>query len=280
MCSSVNQIKPEPPWSTEAHLERVYRRGRQLRRRRQVGVSTAALVAVVGLAVMVGGTTSTVLHPLRTLAGIDSGGSNNGDATSGDVTTTTSADSALAKGHRTTTTEDGVTTTRVPRPTTTVAGATTSVPSGGGGGNTPPPTSPIGACKSTDLVYTTRTNKGSYRPNEQVGIELLVRNASNRPCRAPGPCGVGPWASIENTAGATIWKNAPKAVGCTNPPPESPLLNPSDSHNYGTVASWNQLICPDGDGCEGAHAQPGTYRAIAHRGAVTASGITFALRSS
>src|SRR5438034_3824158 len=73
-CSSVNQIQSDPAWSPEAHLEHVYRRGRQLRRRRQVGATSAVLAAVVGLAVMIGGTTSTVLQPLRTITGSGGGG--------------------------------------------------------------------------------------------------------------------------------------------------------------------------------------------------------------
>ncbi len=229
---------------------------------------------------MIGGTTSTVLQPLRTLADVAGVGGGSGEDNAAGATTTTDASAAAAGTRRTTTTAaDGTTTTRRPSRTTTTANSSATTTSlGGGGGTTPPPTSPIGDCRAGALSYSTRTNKGSYRANEQVGIELIVRNASTRPCYAPGPCGDGPWASIEDTEGNVIWKNSPKAVGCTKPEPRPPLLNPSDSHNYGTVGSWNQLVCPAGDGCTGPQAQPGTYRATAHRGAANASGITFALR--
>jgi hypothetical protein len=229
---------------------------------------------------MIGGTESTVLHPLRTLAGI-SGGSANDDNTGGTTTTTSASSEAATKSRRTTTTDanDATTTTkRATTPTTTVrpSVAPTTPPAGNTGGT--PPTSPIGNCKANDLDYTTRTNKPAYRPNEQVGVELVVRNKSNVPCYAPNACGVSPWVSIEDTAGAVIWKNSPKTVTCGKPAPTPPLLNPNDAHNYGTVASWNQLVCPDGDGCAGPHAVAGTYSAQAHRGDTNAGGVVFALR--
>jgi hypothetical protein len=226
---------------------------------------------------MIGGSTSPILQPLRTIAGAGGGGSDSSDNVSAGGTTTTGPEGAVDRPRRTTTTVEGATTTthRPSRTTTTVAGATTTIASGGD--NTVPP-SPIGNCKSGDLAYSTGTSKSSYKPNDAVEISVTVRNASRVPCYAPAPCGVSAWASVEDTSGATLWKNSPKSTACSNPPPSSPLLNPNDSHNYGVVGSWNQIVCPAGDACAGPHAAPGTYRATARRGSATAAGATFALR--
>ncbi|HZN14553.1 MAG TPA: hypothetical protein VFB78_09825 [Acidimicrobiales bacterium] len=222
---------------------------------------------------MVGGSTSPILQPLRTIAGAGGGGGSD-NLSAGGTTTTASADADNKHPRRTTTTAAGATTsTNASRTTTTAAGNTTSTPVGG----TVPP-SPIGNCKAGDLAYSTNTAKPSYRPNGPVDISITVRNATNRPCYAPAPCGITAWASVEDTSGATVWKNSPASTPCPNPPPSSPLLNPNDTHNYGTVAVWNQIVCPDGDGCSGAHAPAGTYRAVARRGSATAAGVTFALR--
>jgi hypothetical protein len=228
---------------------------------------------------MIAGPTSTVLHPLRTIAGAAGVGGNNSDD-NGSSNQTTTTDAVTAAGNhpgRTTTTVAGATTTtrHSSRTTTTVAGATTTSAVSGGGGDPAPP--PIVDCKSGDLAYSTATNKSSYRPNEQVTISMKARNASDRPCYAPNACGIGPWASVEDSSGVLVWKNSPKTSSCAGA--TQPLLNPHDTHDYGTVGVWNQLVCPQGDGCTGSHAAVGTYRAIARRGSTTAGGVTFALRS-
>jgi hypothetical protein len=220
---------------------------------------------------MLGGTTSPILHPLRTIAGAGGGGSDNVSAD--ETTTTTSPDDAVNRTQRSTSTVPGATTTtRAPRTTTTAGGPVATSAAGTA------PTSPIGNCKAADLAYTTHTSKPAYRPNDAVEISITVRNSSTRPCYAPPPCGINAWASVEDTSGATVWKNSPASTPCPNPAPSTPLLNPNDSHNYGIVATWNQLVCPNGDGCGGPHAPAGTYRATARRGTATGAGVTFALR--
>jgi hypothetical protein len=277
MCSSVNPIKHDPPWSPEEHLERVYRRGRQLRRRRQVGVTSAALVAVVGLAVGIAGSTSPLVHPIQVLTGSNHSDNNKASATT--TSTTEAPDVALGPS---TTVGAGAS------PTAKRSGSgTAAVPSGGStvvtSGNTDdtPPTSPLGDCKTADLRYVTATNKSSYRANELVDISLRVRNAGDRPCYVPSACSAGAWASVQRSSdGATVWENSSHLVGCTKPATQ-PLLNPGDTHDYGLVGSWNQTDCPnpgDTDGCDGTRSAVGTYTATAHRGNTVASPATIALR--
>jgi hypothetical protein len=225
---------------------------------------------------MIGGTTSTVLQPLRTITGSGGGGSNSVNAS--DETTTTAALGAKATSRRTSPAAAGstATTQRAGHSATTAA----SPPATTAGGGTPIPTA-IGNCKTNDIEFTTHTNKGTYRPNESVAISLAVRNSGQMPCYAPGPCGTGPWATVtNNTTGEVVWKTTPKSTSCANPPPSPPLLNPNDTYDYGTIATWNQIVCPNGDGCSGAHAPIGSYSAIGHRNSIDAQPATFALRSS
>ncbi len=281
MCSSVNPIKQDPPWSPEEHLERTIRRGRQLRRRRQVGTSAAALVAVVGLAVGIAGSTSPVFHPLQVLTGTNGGGS---DAVkTQETTTSTKADDNVAPDDdHTSTTRSGRAaaspTKQAASPTTTVASGSV-VQSGGSTGNTPP-TSPLTDCKAGDLRYFTATNKTSYRAGDTVDISLRARNASDHPCYAPSACSAEASATVQRESdGATVYQSSPHLVGCTRPATQ-PLLNPGDVQDYGVVGSWNQGVCSGSatDGCSGERSPVGTYTATAKRGSTAASSATFALR--
>jgi hypothetical protein len=275
MCSSVSQIKPDPAWSPEDHLEHVYRRGRQLRRRRQVGATSAVLVAVVGLAVMVSGPTASVLQPLRTIAG--AGGGGGGESVKTDTTSTTAADSVddgkSDNGRQTSAAAKNTTTTHKPRTTTTVAPVSTTMDP-----NTPPPTSPLGPCKTDNLSYSTATNKSSYRGGDTVDISLRVHNGGDRPCYVPAGCGVALSARVDNAnTGATVWRGTSKTTPCGVEGKSGPLLNGHDTYSYGVVGSWNQNQCM-GDNCTGDPAPLGTYIAIASRGSTAGSGATFALR--
>lgn len=286
MCSSVNQIQSDPSWSPEDHLERVYRRGRQLRRRRQVGIASAALVAVVGLAVSVSGATSPLVHPLQVLTGTTHNSSDNNSSSVSTTTSTTAPDGPdvdVADGAHTSSTAagapSGAPSHKVSSQTATTV-ATASTVASGGNTNDTPPTSPIGDCKSGDLRYTTTTDKTSYRAGDTVDISLHVRNGGDRPCYIPSACSSGVWASVQNSEGTTVWQNSSHYVGCTKPATQS-LLNPNDGHDYGVVGSWTQNNCPDAastTGCSGDRVPIGTYTATAHRGNVAATSATIALR--
>jgi hypothetical protein len=201
------------------------------------------------------------------------GSTNNGGVVIAGATTTTTrpSEEALSKSNRTTTTVQGVTTTtRKPRGSTT----TSSTP--GGSSTTQPhattttaPGTP--ACGRTDLVYSSKTDRTTYGPKQTVTVSLVARNTSTRTCTAPSTCGITGWASVQNTGtGATVWKNNPVAITCTNPPPAPPRLGPGQSADY-PVGVWDQSVCPSGDGCGGSHAPAGSYNATAHRGTVNAT---------
>jgi hypothetical protein len=268
MCSSVNPIKPDPAWSPEEHLERTYRRGRQLRRRRQVGTTTAALVAVVGLAVGLSGSTSPVLHPLQVLTGTSSNSDDNKPA----ATTSTTASDDLSLSHSSSTTIRSGSNAAAPArksasSSTTVAAGTTDATSTA----KTPPTSPLQACKATQLAWSTSTNKSAYRAGDTVEISLTARNTGDIPCYAPGACDVQTSATVQDNTGAVVWSNGPHTVGCSKPEGTKPLLNPNDSHSYGNVGAWDENV-------NGQRAGVGSYSATAHHGSSAATSATFALR--
>lgn len=260
-------LKQDPSWSPEEHLERVYRRGRQLRRRRQLGATSAAVAAVVGLAVMISGPTTAVLQPLRTVTGAG-GGESSHDVHATDETSSTTSPETPGNTRQSDGAAAPTATTRHSATTTTAAAgpATTSVSTAG---TTPPPTSPISDCK--DLVWTTATNKSSYRGGDTVEISLHARNTGEHPCYAPRPCGVAISATVTNSEGAVVWQGPSSMTRCDFGT-TAPMIAPRDSYSYGTAGSWNQV------GPSGSRAPLGTYRAAARRGTTTANGATFALR--
>jgi len=69
---------------------------------------------------------------------------------------------------------------------------------------------------------------------------------------------------VQNASGTVVWQSHPIAVACTNPPPAPPHLGPGQSATY-QAGTWDQA------------APAGTYRAIAHRGDVTAKGTRFSI---
>jgi hypothetical protein len=232
------------------------------------------VAAVVGLAVMIGGPTSTVLHPLSTITGaVTGGGSNEVSAT--DQTSTTSVDpddpdspnppDRPAKGGAKTAT------TRSASSATTVAPSSSTPTSAAPvAGTTPPPTSPVGACKAGDLTWTTATNKNSYRAGDTVTISMHARNSSDRPCYAPRPCGAAMSATVTDYEGNPVWQSGSTTTPCDFGT-TTPLLNPHDSYSYGTAGSWDQMA-------NGSRAPAKSYRVTARRGTTTANGATFALQ--
>ncbi len=226
---------------------------------------------------MIAGPTSTVLQPLRTIAGAGGGGGNDNLKTD-ETTSSTTELSFLDEASGTTVPASNgsgatATTRRSSGPTTTAAARpTTTTPGSPGGGSAPPPTSPIGACKAGELSYATSTNKSTYRPNETVDIRMVVRNGSDRPCYAPAACGAPLSASVTNSEGATVWSGSARTTSCGSTGSNTVLVNPHETLGYGSVGSWDQTS-------GGAHAPVGSYRATAKRGSTTASGATFALRS-
>ncbi|HZQ84509.1 MAG TPA: hypothetical protein VFA83_06715 [Acidimicrobiales bacterium] len=263
-----------PRWSPDDHLDRVYRRGRLLRRRRLVlltGLPTLLLIVWLALVIAPGG--SGAPHGLRTLAGphaptsstapdTAAGGATTTAVGGGDGGTTSTTGRGTVGGQRGTTSTSrpaatgGTTTTAAaPNTTTTVASAT---------------------CADSDLDFSTVTDKTSYAKGETVTISMVVHNHSNRTCEGPGRCGIGPWAEVDDAGGALVWRSNPIAVACTNPPPAPPRLGPGQSATY-QAGAWNQKTCPDQSNCANKQAAAGSYRAVAHRADVTAAPASFAL---
>jgi len=232
MCSSVNPIQFDPPWSPEEHLERVYRRGRQLRRRRQVGATGAALVAVVGLAVALSGSTSPLVHPLQVLTGTNHGSDSGAPAITTSTTTVDNNDSDIER-HTTTTAASknastATTAGRTSGSNTTNSGDVTIINKGSEGGT--PPSSPLSDCKSGDLKWITVTNRSSYKSGDTVEISLRARNISQTPCYSPSSCSASAWATVTDSNGKLVYQSAAHLVNCTKPATQ-PLLNPGDAHD-------------------------------------------------
>ena len=263
-----------PRWSPDDHLMRVYTRGRTLRRRRvavMTGLPALAVALVITLVLVPRG--SDRPHGLRTLAGPNpSTSAVPPDTRSADAPTTAPPDSG-----------SGATVTSRAGGSRQVTSTTAGLHAGEGGTTTVPIASTTttadvpAACTDADLDYSTITDKAAYAKGDTVTISLVVRNRSSHSCEGPGRCGVGPWAAVEDSAGTQVWRNNPIAVSCTNPPPPPPRLDPGQSTTY-QAGSWNQKVCPNqGSTCSNKQASSGSYRAIAHRGSVTAAAASFTL---
>jgi hypothetical protein len=299
----------EPTWDPDRHLERVYRRGTRLRRRRRAALVSLPTAAVVLVGILViGGSTSRVAGPVQVAQGDTHSTAPADDAQSkGGAHASSSADSeGLGPGvdgaTGSTSSAQGASTGSTGRgptgPTASGAadgsgshaapGAKTGAPSGDAqpgsadhGGSGPPPASTAAPntggspCDASALSYSTTTDRSKYGPGQSVTIFLVVRNRSSKPCQGPGPCGIGPWASVANASGAVVWQSQPIAVACVNPPPQPPELQPGQSATY-QAGTWNREVCAASGSCS-SQAPPGTYRAVAHRGDVSASGTRFSI---
>jgi hypothetical protein len=272
----------EPVWSPDEHLDRTYRRGRQLRRRRRLitvgGPLLAVAAAAFGISALTGSTPARHVQTLaqpRTTTTVRAGEPGTAGATASGGGTGTPTTVAPAGG--------GGGSPGTPSPG--AKGGTTPTTSGSGGAtpvttsptSTPVSTSPaITDCAPSDLDYSTTTDKASYSAGEAVTISIVLRNHSSRTCDAPNICGVGPWAAVLDASGSEVWHNNPIAAMCTNPPPAKPRLGPGQSHSY-TTASWDQKACTaNGSSC--SHRAPtGKYRAVAHWGNNTATPAKFTL---
>ena len=290
----------EPQWAPEQHLDRVVKRGRQLRRRRRVLTGAGPVLAAVLAFSVVGLSRTETTSSVHTVAQGHTGGSNpvgthpapdGGDssATSGTQAGDTSAPTELPPSAaaqpataRATAPDNSSSTgnqagTPNGQPSQGSQGSPGSQSPGGQPGPSPQTAAPVASsqCASSDLSYTTVTDRASYARGQQVAISLVVTNHANRPCDAPSVCGVGPWASIVNRTGNVVWRSNPIAVACTNPPPAPPRLAPGQSTSYG-AGTWDQSTCTS-SACPGPLASPGTYRAIAHRGSTSATATRFTL---
>jgi hypothetical protein len=172
----------------------------------------------------------------------------------------------------------------VPPPAGTPVGATSgsSLPPGGsptGGsvapaaGSAPKTAAPTAAstCSASALQYTTHTDHSRYATGQSVNVTLVVTNRGSQPCDGPSPCGVGPWATVQDAAGTVVWQSHPLATMCSNPPPV-PRLAPGQSATYG-AGTWEQTICTSSGACSSAPS--GSYTATAHRAELTAATTRF-----
>jgi len=271
----------EPRWDADANLDRVYRRGRQLKRRhRLLAAAAPAALAVLTIAGFQGLRAAgpephvrTVAQPLAQTDGGAGSGSNATTSTTTDGTgagtnTQGSSPGQDRPGARPPGSSPSTTPGSPGNPTATV---TSQVSSAG------PTTTVVTACAASDVDYATSTNKSSYSSGQSVTIYLVLHNHSNQPCDGPTVCGgVGPWAEVINaTTGAQVWHDNPIAAMCTNPPPQGPRVAPGQTTSY-VAGTWNQTTCTTG-ACSNSPAPAGTYRAVAHKGNVAASPATFKL---
>ena len=296
-------LEPEPVWHPDQHIERVYRRGRQLRRRRRAVLAAAPAALVVLGVFAVGGEVSHSARPVSvadggsahipagsaTDGGAESSGPTpkgsprgqrdpaaGGDAGSAAAPAPGSAPTASPSAGGAVASPGSSQTAGQPSPSPSSSHQPNSSPASGPQPNTAAPTASTSACPASALDYSTVTDRSSYTRGQPVTISLVVHNHSNRPCDGPGPCGVGPWASVQTTSGATVWQSHPIAVACSNPPPAPPRLAPGQSVTY-QAGTWNQVVCASSSSSCSSQAAPGTYRAIAHRGNVNAAATRFTI---
>ncbi|MBV9412138.1 MAG: hypothetical protein JO148_11120 [Acidimicrobiia bacterium] len=284
---------PEPIWSPERHLDAVYRRGRQLRRRRYSVFASVPLLVIALVGVAVAGRATTSKPSVVTAAGrhaheTSDGGPNNGDGGASPG----SSFHTRTQGHNDAATADGGNAgtgnqaagpaSLVPAPAVGPVGAP-SVPSKenspsdgsaspktGAAPNTAAPTA-VSTCSASNLQYTTHTDRSRYGSGQAVNITLVVTNRGSQPCNGPSPCGVGPWATVASAAGTVVWQSHPLASMCSNPPPV-PHLAPGQSTTYG-AGTWDQTICTSSGAC--STAPSGNYTATAHRADLTAAASRF-----
>jgi hypothetical protein len=299
----------DPVWDPDRHLERVYRRGGQLRRRRRTVLASLPAAAVIvvgalvvntsasrpqGLQVADGGARSTTTvgdaqsHAHGGSAAADSPEAGSGADGAADLNPSGQGPSSQGTaGHGASGPSTGAASLDSGSRGGLSTGGSTSAAGNGqqgspdhAGGGPPPasnaaPTSGGSPCSASALSYSTTTDRAEYAPGQPVAIYLVVRNRSSQPCQGPGPCGIGPWASVTNASGSVVWQSHPIAATCVNPPPGPPELQPGQSATY-QAGTWNQEVCATSGSCSGP-APPGTYRAVAHRGDVTASGTRFSI---
>jgi len=296
--------QPEPTWSPEAHLDRVYRRGHQLRRRRRAALASVPTAAIVVLGVLIAANSvSPSTTPVRVAqggihstttsgeSGQDQGvnqqagapgtpenGTSSSHAAAGEASGSPSSPNSSVPGG----TGAGQPGTNAATPAAAVGPGTgqKGSPNRGGGSQAPangaaPTSTGAPPCSSSALVYSTATDHTKYARGETVAVFLVVRNRSSEPCQGPGRCGIQPWASVSNAAGTVVWQSHPIAITCVNPPPQPPLIQPGQSASY-PAGQWDQQVCATSSACSG-QAPPGTYRAVAHRGDVTATGTRFSI---
>jgi hypothetical protein len=275
----------EPTWAPDAHLDRVYRRGRQLRRRRRLAGllgPTLAVVAVVGGVMAFGSNTAqrrvdTVAQPHTTTSlaaepGPDAGqpAADGGDQSQTPPTSTAPSVSNGASGSPSRKSSGAVVAPTGPGPNSAGAQNQAAAPT------STTTTAPVGPCGASDLDYSTSTDRTSYAPGRAVTVSMVVHNHSSHPCDGPGFCGISPWASVQNAAGTQVWRSNAIAIACTNPPPAPPRLAPGASYSY-AAGTWDQQVCDSTSGSCSGQAPAGTYRAIAHRGNTTAKSARFDL---
>jgi hypothetical protein len=270
---------PEPSWNPDAHLERVYRRGRRLRTRRRVGVvagGSLVVAALLAVGVTLGGGGADHGRRVATGASGTSGttattgssgssgpaipGGSGGDGVgaggggSGSSSTVTARPGTpggagggvtpTSAAHHVTTNTTSATTAPGARTTTTKAATTT--------------TGPAADCGPSDLAYSTVTDRNSYAVGDAVDINLVLRNVSGRTCTAPSIAGIGAKATITGS-GTPVTTTGP-AIACTATC-ASPVLAPGQSTAY-SAGSWDST-------------RRGTYQVVASRLGRTGTAASF-----
>ncbi|MBV8303752.1 MAG: hypothetical protein JOZ04_06050, partial [Acidimicrobiia bacterium] len=213
----------DPTWYPGEHLEAVYQRGRQLRRRRRTLIVSAPVFALVVLgAAVVGGSVSqrpSVVHtaargshqPSSASADTSDGGAGDtgpggpgsdtagpsGTGPAGSPAVTPSGDSGSPSsggmspnggpGASASTGQTGATGGPAASP------ASAPGPRAGDGPRGPNSAAPIAstatpACSPSDLDYSTVTDHRTYGAGQSVTISLVVHNHANHPCDGPGVC--------------------------------------------------------------------------------------------
>ncbi len=238
-------LHPEPLWSPDDHLPRVYRRGRQLRRRRQAGATAGALAAILAVAGVARGLTGdTGGRRIATSPGTTTLSTTTLTPTPSETTapaTTVTPPTALIIPNGPATTARRTTTTTgrvVPQPTAATSATTTTA-------------SP---CPPSALRMQTTTDHSAYGPGQKVVVSLVVTNPSSQPCTGPGTCGIRPSASAFGpTPGRLAWHQNGIAIACVAHPPPPPVIPPAGSHTYSDVAEWDRT---------GDTSPPGPYQAV------------------
>ncbi|MDQ1428121.1 MAG: hypothetical protein QOK39_1597 [Acidimicrobiaceae bacterium] len=259
----------EPTWNPDAHLDRVYRRGRFLQNRRRgagIAAGVVAMAAVVALVVAnVGGAnpghrilTAGTGRATTTIAPAGAGRSLPAAAP---TTTTGAGPGGPAPGPGP---GPGPTTAATSRVTTAPTVARTAAPTTATTRPRTTTTAPGADCGPGDLAYSTATDATSYAVGASVSINLVARNVSGRTCTGPSNSGISAVATVSNSAGAVVFRSNPIAITCTNPC-IAPVLAPGQSHAYG-AGTWDPAT------------PAGSYSAMATRNGVSGGAALFTVR--
>jgi hypothetical protein len=241
-----------PQRSRDELLDDVVRRGRALRRRRQLlkgglaGLLAATLAVPVLVLVNRNGPAATTIVSATGGSGTTSTADLRAGATAVDAapepspTTTTTAPPAPPTTARPRTVPTAAVTTAAPPPTSAAPVAATT-------------TTQLANCGPADLAATATTDKAVYAAGETVKLTSVIRNSSLKPCIY----GFSFTGTFRDAAGKVV----SPTIAAHGDYFDVPVFAPGQTYN--ASHEWNQLLCSESGGTTGCPRAPaGTYAGI------------------